>query len=97
MLNLMKKTLESLLLLEEALLQGKTEQPKEGLKMTMESGKLQKIPQRSMLRKKGIYLRRQGKSSKDIKDIHQRDNQKSKNTVCLKHLTHLHHQQKGKG
>jgi hypothetical protein len=96
MLNLTEQTLESLLLLEEALQQEKTEQPKEGLKMTTESGKLQKRPQRLMLRKKGRYSRRQGKSSKEIKDIHQRDNQKSKNMVCLKHLIRLHHQHKGK-
>jgi hypothetical protein len=66
-----------LLLLGEALLQEKTEQPKERLKMTTESGKLQKRPQHSMLRKKDKYSRRKEKSSKEIKDLHQRDNQKS--------------------
>jgi hypothetical protein len=92
MMNLVVQTLESLLLLEEALLQGKTKKPKEGLKMTTELGKLYKRPQHSMLIKKGIYSRRKGKSSKEIKNIHQRDNQKSKNMVCLRHLIYLHHQ-----
>jgi hypothetical protein len=63
-----------LLLLEEALLQGKTGQPKERLKMTMDSGKIQKRPQCSMLRNKDRYSRRKERSSKEVKDIHQRDN-----------------------
>jgi hypothetical protein len=55
----MEKNLELLLLLEEALLQEKIKQAKEGLKMTMELGKLQKIPQCLMLRNKGRYSKRQ--------------------------------------
>jgi hypothetical protein len=76
MLNLTEQTLESVLSLKEVLLQEKTKELKERLKMTTESGKLQKRPQCSMLRKKDRYSRRQEKSSKETKDIHQRDNQK---------------------
>jgi hypothetical protein len=92
MLNLVEKTLESLLSLEEALLQEKTEQPQERLKTTTKSGKLQKRPQRSMLIRKYKYSRRQEKSSKEVKDLYERDNQKSKNMACLRHLIHMHHQ-----
>jgi hypothetical protein len=92
MMNLMEHTLESLLSLEEALLQEKIEKPKERLKTTMELGKLQKRPQCLMLRMKDRYSRRQEKSSTEVKDIHQSDNQKSKNMACLKHLICLHRQ-----
>jgi hypothetical protein len=96
MINLVEQTLESLLSLEEVLLQEKTEKPKEILQMTTELGKLQRRPQRSMLSKKDRYLKRQEKSSKDIKGLHQRNNQKSKNMACLRHLISLRHQHKEK-
>jgi hypothetical protein len=49
-----------------------------------------------MLRKKDRYLRRQEKSSKEIKGLHQRNNQKSKNMAYLRRLISFHCQQKEK-
>jgi hypothetical protein len=76
MLNLVEKTLESLLSIEEALLQEKIELSKERLHKTRELGKLQRIPKLLMKIKKDIYLRRQEKSSKKTKSLHQRHGHK---------------------
>jgi hypothetical protein len=82
----MEKTLDSLLLLEETLLQEKIDQPKERLQRTLESGKLQRRTKPLMQRKKDKCLRRKEKSSKETKVLHQRHDQKYENIECLIHL-----------
>jgi hypothetical protein len=64
---------------EDKVAQGKTtddHRVRKATEMTTESGKLLRRPQCLILRKKDRYLRRQEKSSKEIKGLHQRNNQK---------------------
>jgi hypothetical protein len=70
MLNLTETTLESLSLLEDVLLQEKIGQHRERMQTTMESGKLRRRLELLIQRKKGEYLRRKEKSSKEIKGPH---------------------------
>jgi hypothetical protein len=96
MMNLTKTTIESLSIVEEALLQEKIEKHKERMQTTMESGKPHRRPQCLRLIKKDRSLRRQEKSSKEIKGPHLKCKHKTKSMGCLRRLISLHHQQKKK-
>jgi hypothetical protein len=72
MLNRVEKTLYSLLLLEEALLQEKIEQSKEISHKSQVSGKLWRRLGLLMQGKKDKYLRKQDRSSRGTKDTHLR-------------------------
>jgi hypothetical protein len=70
MLNLVELNLESMLLLEEALVQERIEQPKEISQKSQVSGKMRRRLRLLMQRKKDKYLRKKDRSSRVTKDPH---------------------------
>jgi hypothetical protein len=76
MLNLMEPILESLLLLEEALLQDRIERPKEISQKTQELGKLSEKTQTFDAKKERQIFEEARKEFKEIKVPHQSPYQK---------------------